>query len=51
MKRNWRESLSAEEKAALKALETRIKELAEEIGLLRFQRLRIQNRATVRAGK
>lgn len=49
--RNWRNLLEPAEKLELDRLDKRIKKLTVEASSLRWQRNRIQNRATVRAGK
>lgn len=50
-KRNWRSSLTALEKKRLSVIERDLAKLDKQLVLLRADRNRIQNRATVRAGK
>lgn len=47
--RDWRSHLTPEERKQVTALEREVAKLTERISVLRVQRLRIQNRATVRA--
>jgi hypothetical protein len=50
-KRDWKGHLSAAEKKRLGVIEREIAALETKLVLLRAERNRIQNRATVRAGK
>jgi hypothetical protein len=49
--RDWRKYLTADEKAELAAVEREIEALKTKVTLKTVKRNRIQNRATVRAGK
>lgn len=50
-KRDWRSFLTADEKKQLAAIEREIEVLKTKVTLKTVKRNRIQNRATVRAGK
>lgn len=50
-KRDWRANLTATEKKRIAVVERELKETETRLVLLRAERNRIQNRATVRAGK
>lgn len=50
-KRDWRANLTAAEKKRIAVVERELKETETRLVLLRAERNRIQNRATVRAGK
>ena len=47
--RDWRAHLTAEEKKQVASLERQIEKLSDHLTIVRAKRLRIQNRATVRA--
>lgn len=50
-KRDWRACLTPAERKRLATLERELTKLDSKVMLLRAERTRIQNRATVRAGK
>jgi hypothetical protein len=49
--RDWRAALTTEERAELRPIEAEMKKLRERLAWLSFQFGRIQNRASVRAGR
>lgn len=49
--RAWRKALTKEELAIIRPLEKEMSELRERLSLMSWRYRRIQNRATVRAGK
>lgn len=49
--RHWRQALTSQERKDLKEIEVRIEELMKILAPLRSARLRLQNTASVRAGR
>lgn len=49
--KTWRDRLTAEEKRDLAALDSQIDKMAGELGVLRYRRGIIQNRASARKAK
>jgi hypothetical protein len=51
VRRPWRDYLTREETTTLASIDKRLASIREEARELSVERIRIQNRATVRAGK